>query len=186
MASTLTEDLYAKLVNEEDARVCREIPDEACREVPRNFFLLIGSCVLTKLGDARANPKTVLTWMMDAIGAPIALTGLLVPIRESGSLIPQLVIAAFVRRRAIRKWVWVLGSLLQASAILAMGLTAWFFRGIVAGVLVVASLVVFSLARGLSSVAAKDVLGKTIPKTRRGRVNVRDVLEAARRHVWRR
>jgi hypothetical protein len=171
MASTLTEGLYAKLVNEEDARVCREIPDEACREVPRNFFLLIGSYVLTKLGDSIANPKTTLTWMMDAIGAPVALTGLLVPIRESGSLIPQLVIAAFVRRQPIRKWVWVLGSLLQAAAILAMGLTACFFDGIVAGGVVVASLTVFSLARGLSSVAAKDVLGKTIPKTRRGRVN---------------
>jgi hypothetical protein len=36
---------------------------------------------------------------------------------------------------------------------------------------VVALVVVFSLARGLSSVAAKDVLGKTIPKTRRERVN---------------
>ena len=171
MASTLTDDLYAKLVNEEDARVCREIPDEACREVPRNFFLLIGSYVLTKLGDSIANPKTTLTWMMDAIGAPVALTGLLVPVRESGSLIPQLVIAAFVRRQPVRKWVWVVGSLLQAAAVLAMGLTAWWMSGAAAGAAVVASLAVFSLARGLSSVAAKDVLGKTIPKTRRGRVN---------------
>ena len=37
------DDLYATLVNEEDARVCREIPDTACREVPRNFFLLIAT-----------------------------------------------------------------------------------------------------------------------------------------------
>jgi hypothetical protein len=169
--STLTEDLYAKLVNEEDARVCREIPDEACREVPPNFFLLIGSYVLTKLGDSIANPKTTLTWMMDAIGAPVALTGLLVPVRESGSLIPQLIIAAFVRRQPVRKWVWVVGSLLQAAAVFAMGLTAWKLGGTVAGTAVVASLAVFSLSRGLSSVAAKDVLGKTIPKTRRGRVN---------------
>ncbi len=171
MAASLTEDLYAKLVNDEDARVCREIPDSACREVPRNFFLLIGSYVLTKLGDSIANPKTTLTWMMDAIGAPVALTGLLVPVRESGSLIPQLIIAAAVRRRAVRKWVWVVGSLIQSAAVLAMGLTAWFLDGVAAGVGVVAALTVFSLARGLSSVAAKDVLGKTIPKTRRGRVN---------------
>jgi hypothetical protein len=171
MATTLTDNLYAKLVNEEDARVCREIPDEACREVPRNFFLLIGSYVLTKLGDSIANPKTTLTWMMDAIGAPVALTGLLVPVRESGSLIPQLVIAAFVRRQPVRKWVWVVGSLLQAGAVLATGLVAWFLAGVAAGLAVVGSLAVFSLARGLSSVAAKDVLGKTIPKTRRGRVN---------------
>ena len=167
----LVDDLYSKLVNEEDARVCREIPEAACVEVPRNFFLLIGSYVLTKLGDAIANPKTTLTWMMDAIGAPVSLTGLLVPVRESGSLIPQLVIAAFVRRRPVRKWVWATGSLIQAGAVLAMGLTAWFFKGVLAGVLVVALLALFSLARGLSSVAAKDVLGKTIPKTRRGRVN---------------
>jgi hypothetical protein len=171
VTSNLTEDLYAKLVNEEDARVCREIPEEACHEVPRNFFLLIGSYLLTKLGDSIANPKTTLTWMMDAIGAPVALTGLLVPVRESGSLIPQLVIAAYVRRQPVRKWVWVVGSLLQAAAVLAMGLIAWFLRGVAAGAAVVACLVVFSLARGLSSVAAKDVLGKTIPKTRRGRVN---------------
>jgi hypothetical protein len=171
MATTLSEDLYAKLVNEEDARVCREIPDQACREVPRNFFVLIGSYVLSKLGDSIANPKTTLTWMMEAIGAPVSLTGLLVPVRESGSLIPQLVIAAVVRRRPIRKWVWVVGSLLQAGAVMAMALIAWLLSGAAAGTAVIASLIVFSLARGLSSVAAKDVLGKTIPKTRRGRVN---------------
>ncbi len=171
MAVSVADDLYAKLVNEEDARVCREIPEAACREVPRNFFLLIGSYVLTKLGDAIANPKTTLTWMMDAIGSPVALTGLLVPVRESGSLIPQLIIAAYVRRQPVRKWVWVAGSLIQGGAVLAMGLIAWFLKGTVAGGAVIASLVIFSLARGLSSVAAKDVLGKTIPKTRRGRVN---------------
>lgn len=112
MATTLTDNLYAKLVDEEEARVCREIRDEACREVSRNFFPLVGSYVLTKLGDSIASPKTTLTWMMDAIGAPVALTGPLVPIRESGSLIPQLVIAGFVRRQPVRKWVWVAGGLL--------------------------------------------------------------------------
>ena len=171
MSSTLIDGLYAKLVNEEDARVCREIPQSACREVPRNFFLLIASYVLTKLGDAVANPKTTLTWMMDAVGAPVALTGLLVPIRESGSLVPQLAIAAWVRRQPVRKWAWVVGSVLQAVAVAGMAAAAFFARGVTAGVIVVACLCGFSLARGLSSVAAKDVLGKTIPKTRRGRVN---------------
>lgn len=171
MARSLIDDLYAKLVNEEDARVCREIPDTACREVPRNFLLLIASYVMTKLGDAVANPKTTLTWMMDAIGAPVALTGLLVPVRESGSLIPQLVIAAYVRRQPLRKWVWVTGSVMQALSVTAMAIAAWLLGGVAAGVIVVVCLGIFSLARGLSSVAAKDVLGKTIPKTRRGRVN---------------
>jgi hypothetical protein len=170
MTSSLTEDLYAKLVNEEDARVCRDISEEACREVPRNVFLLIGSSFLTKLGDALANPKTTLAWLMSVLGAPVMLTGFLVPVRESGSLIPQLIIAAYVRRKPVRKWVWILGSLLQAAAVAAMALVAFRLSGEAAGVGLLAALVVFSLARGLSSVASKDVLGKTVPRTRRGRV----------------
>jgi hypothetical protein len=63
---------------EEDARVCKDIPEKACTEVPRNFFR-IGAAVL----------------------------------------------------------------------------------GLV---------ILFSLARGLCSVASKDVIGKTVPKTRRGRL----------------
>jgi MFS family permease len=171
MATKITDELYARLVNEEDARVCRDISEEACHEVPRNFFLLIGSSFLTKLGDAIANPKTTLSWVMSTLGAPVALTGFLVPVRESGSLIPQLVIAAYVRRRPVRKWVWILGSLLQAVAVAAMALVTLRLSGVGAGVGILASLVVFSLARGLSSVASKDVLGKSIPRTRRGRVN---------------
>jgi len=170
MTSSLSEELYTRLVNEEDARVCREITEEACVEVPRNFFLLIGSSFLSKLGDALANPKTTLAWLMSALGAPVAFTGLLVPVRESGSLIPQLAIAAWVRRKPIRKWVWVLGGLLQATAVAAMAVVALTLSGPAAGAGLLASLVVFSLARGLSSVASKDVLGKTIPRTRRGRV----------------
>ncbi len=171
MASSLPEDLYARLFNEEDARVCRDISDEACVEAPRNFLLLIASSFLTKLGDATASAKTTLPWLMSALGAPVALTGLLVPIRESGSLIPQLVIAAWVRRQPLRKWAWVLGAVLQAGAVAAMAWVASTLSGAAAGAALLGALVVFSLSRGLSSVASKDVLGKTIPRTRRGRVN---------------
>ena len=87
------EQLYGLIANEEDARVCTDISDDACREVPRNFFLILASNVLTKLGDLLISPKTVLAWLMSAIGAP-ALVAWLVPIRESGSLVPQMVIAA--------------------------------------------------------------------------------------------
>lgn len=30
--------LYDQVTGEEDARVCKEIPDEACADQPRNFF----------------------------------------------------------------------------------------------------------------------------------------------------
>lgn len=164
------EKIYTRLSNEEDARVCKEISDEACKYVPSNFFLLIISSTFTKLGDALSSPKTVLAWLMSYVNAPVALIGFLVPIRESGSMLPQIFIAGYIRRLQLRKWVWVTGSLLQFTAIAGIGVVSLFFRGATAGWLILFLLVLFSLSRGLSSVASKDVLGKTIPKTRRGRL----------------
>lgn len=163
--------LYRQLVSEEDARVCTDISDEACHVAPGNFILQVATQFLTKLGDAIANPKTVLAWLMSALGAPAVLTAFLVPIRESGSLIPQLIIAAWVRARAVRKWVFVLGCILQGLAVASMGLIAVTLQGATAGAALIGTLAIFSLARGLCSVASKDVLGKTVPKTRRGRVS---------------
>lgn len=170
-ASKRLEDLYQNLVNEEDARVCKDIDEQACKVVPGNFLLQVLTQFLTKLGDAIANPKTVLAWLLAALAAPGVFTAFLVPVRESGSLIPQLVIASFVRRQAVRKWTFVLGSILQALAVLAMAAIAVTLNGSAAGFALLSALVVFSLSRGLCSVASKDVLGKTVPKTRRGRVS---------------
>lgn len=162
--------LYSLIANEEDARVCKDIPDEACREVPRNFFLILAANVLTKLGDLLISPKTVLAWLMSAVGAP-ALVAWLVPIRESGALIPQMVIGAWVRRKAVRKWFWTLGSVGQSVSVLAMAGSVWFLEGYRAGGGLLVALIAFSLSRGFCSVAMKDVQGKCIPKTRRGRLS---------------
>jgi len=169
-SDSTTEQLYALIANEEDARVCKDIPEDACREVPRNFFLILASNVLTKLGDLLISPKTVLAWLLSAVGAP-ALVAWLVPIRESGSMVPQMVIAAWVRRKPVRKWFWMLGSFGQAISVVCMAASIWFFDGYTAGGGLIASLVAFSLARGFCSVSMKDVQGKCIPKTRRGRLS---------------
>jgi hypothetical protein len=165
-----TDRLYSLLVEEEDARVCLDIPEEACSEVPGNFFKLGLAQTLTKLADELSNAKTVLPWLLGAVGAPVALVGFLVPIRESGSLLPQLFIAAAVRSRPKRKNVWMFGGVLQALFLGAMVAAALALRGALAGAAVLLLLALFSLARGLVSVASKDVIGKTIPKTRRGRL----------------
>jgi predicted MFS family arabinose efflux permease len=170
-ASRVVDSIYERLANEEDARVCKDISPEACRYVPANFIRIVASSFLTKTGDALINPKTVLAWLVNFMGAPAFVLALLVPVRESGSMIPQLAIAAWVRRKPIRKWTWVLGACLQGLAVAAIGAIAFLLRGLAAGIAVLAAVVVFSLARGLCSVSSKDVLGKTIPKTRRGRVS---------------
>lgn len=166
-----TESVYDKLMNEEDARVCKAIDESACKVVPGNFFLTIISYFFNKLADSIANTKVIIPWIMESLNVPLFLISFLVPIRESGSLLPQLLIAAFVRKMPIRKYVWSIGAFLQAISMIGIGVVAWNMTGLSAGLFIIALIIVFSLSRGLSSVAAKDVLGKTIPKTRRGALN---------------
>lgn len=160
--------LFEWLTGDEDSRMCRDIPDEACHEQPRNFLLHLAASLGNKLADELSSARLVLPWLLGVIGAPLWMVGLLVPIRESGALLPQLFVAGFIRLRPERKWVWVLGGTLQALAAALLALLALFGSGGVGGGLVLAVLVALSLARGLSSIATKDVMGKTIAKQRRG------------------
>ena len=162
--------LYAFINKEEGERVCKGIDTEACEKAPRNYFLIMFSNMLTSLGDTLSNPKTVLAWLMNFINAPVYLISFIVPIRESGSMLPQIAIASLVRKNEIRKWIYVFGSVLQAGAIASIGWVGLYFKGAEAGWFIIIALVFFSLSRSLCSVASKDVLGKTIPKTRRGRL----------------
>ncbi|KFL36912.1 MFS transporter [Arenimonas donghaensis] len=162
--------VYDALVGDEDGRVCKDIPESACTSVPGNFLRQLGAMTLTKLGDALASPKTTLPWTLGALGAPAWMVGLLVPIRESGSMLPQLFIAARIRALPLRKPAWLLGAGLQAAAVLAMAASVFWLQGAPAGAVLLGLLACFSVARGINSVASKDVIGKTVPRTRRGRL----------------
>lgn len=163
--------LYERLAEDDEGRVCKAISDEACQVVPGNFLRTLVANTLTSIGDRVASAKTTLPWLLGHLGAPAWCLSLLVPIRESGSMLPQMLIGAAVRRRAVRKWVWVLGSLLQGVSLAAIGFVGLTLQGLAAGLAVLLLLTVFSLARGACSISYKDVLGKTIPKTRRGRLS---------------
>jgi hypothetical protein len=162
------EDLYNRITGDEDARVCKEIPEAACKDQPHNFFAYLGANLLGKVADEIASAKLVIPWLFGALGVPASLTGFLVPIREAGVLLPQLAVAAAVRRLAIRKGVWILGAILSALSLVGMAAVALTLDGVAAGGAILLMLVLFSLARGLCSVSAKDVLGKTVSKSRRG------------------
>lgn len=166
--SDLTRDIYGLLTGDEDARVCRDIPESACREQPRNFLVHFASLVASKTGDRLASPKLVLSWLMTHLGAPAWMLGFLVPLRESLSLLPQLFVAGYMRAAGVRKWFWVGGSVVQGIAVMGMAFAALTLEGIMAGGSILALLAFFSVARGVCSVAEKDVLGKTVGKNRRG------------------
>jgi len=166
--SSPLDSLYDLITGDEDARVCKDIPSESCHDQPRNFFAYLVANLMTKVADELASAKLVLPWLIGWLGAPALIVGLLVPIREAGVLVPQLAVAAYIRRLPLRKWVWILGSLASAVALALMALAAATLTGALAGWTIVGLLVLFSLMRGLCSVSAKDVLGKTVSKARRG------------------
>lgn len=125
---------------------------------------------MTKLGDVLTNPKTVLTWMLSSVGAPVALLSMLVPVRESGSMLPQVFVSGLVKRASRRKWVFVAGALAQAWVVALIGVGALWLPPHVAGWMVLACVAVFAVARSFCSISSKDVLGRTVPKGFRGRV----------------
>lgn len=168
MTQTTVETAFEMLTGEDDGRVCKDIPDSACKELPENFFRHVSSLSLTKTADGLIDPKLVLSWLLNALGAPAAIIGLLVPVREAGALLPQLFTAASLRQLAKRKWAWVFGSVGQGLAALSIALTALFAEGALAGWLILGALAFLALARSVCSVTYKDVLGKTVSKSKRG------------------
>ncbi|ALM51648.1 MFS transporter [Halomonas huangheensis] len=156
------------LNGDDDSRMCLDIPDNACRHQPRNFMLHLLAALGNKLADEMSSARLVLPWLLGTMGAPTWMVGLLVPIREAGALLPQVLVAGFIRLKPERKWWWVIGSLAQSAAACCLSLLALFSSGALGGSLVLLVLVALSLARGLQSIATKDVLGKTIAKRRRG------------------
>ena len=163
-------DLGHLVFSRKEDRVCEDIPESACAKQPQNAGIHIASLSATKFGDALIDPKLVLPWLLNAVGAPAAAIGLLVPLRESLALLPQIAESHRVRRLPQRKWIWSVGSLIQSVAIAAMAGTLAIFDGALAGWLTVLFLAIFALGRSLASVSYKDVLGKTISKGHRGAV----------------
>lgn len=153
-------------------RITGADPDSAdlAKSEPRNAVIHILSLALTKLSDGLVNPKLVLAWLMNASGAPGVVIGALVPVREAGSLLPQLVIAPLVQRAKLRKRVWAFGSFVQGLAALGIAAAFLFLDGPTAWSSALACLAVLSAARAVCSVSHKDALARTVGKTRRGAI----------------
>jgi len=162
--------LYAWLTDDAEPRACKAIPEEACEAVPRSFLLNAANGASTKLAEELASPGVVLPWLLQSLAAPVVLVGWLEPLRQGGSLLPQLLVSAQIRRRSVRKWFWVGAGLTQAVALVVMASVAAVAEGLVAGLVLLAGLLVFSVASGVGSVAFSDVVGKTIPKGKRGQL----------------
>lgn len=142
--------------------------DAEKKQVARAFLLICCTNFFSKFADLLASPKITLTWLMQALGAPAFAISLIVPIREAGSMLPQLLLAGPVASRPRKQRLYQAGTVFQALAIFGVVLTALSFTGLSAAVLIVILVTLFSLGRCLCSLSSKAVLGAVIPKSMRG------------------
>src|SRR5690606_26154637 len=145
--------------------------DAQQRATAHNGLRQVAANTLQAIGDQVVNAKTVLPWLFASLGTPAVLIGLLVPIRESGSMLPQAALTPFIKGMRPRRRAWVAGAAGQAAATALMAFAAATMTGTAAGVAILVALALFALARSLCSLAGKDVMGDTIPKGERGQIN---------------
>lgn len=168
-SESATERAYRILSGDDgDERACEAIPESACTALPRNYTLNVANGAATKLAEQIAGPNLVLPWLLAALGVPAVIVGLLMPVKQVFSLLPQLAVSGWIRRVARRQRVWCAAGITQAAALLAMAAAVLALPPLAAGLAVVVLLAVFSSASGAGSVAFQDVAGKTVPKGRRG------------------
>src|SRR5690625_3470197 len=107
------------------------------------------------VGDQLVAAKTVLPWLFQFAGVPAALTGLLVPIRESGSMLPQAALTPWVLNAPSRKKLWIVGGIIQALAALGIAVAAVVMESLALGLVVLVLLGVLSIGRALCSITGK-------------------------------
>lgn len=147
-----------------------DLTDAAAKVEAPNGLRHIASLSMTKVADGLIDPKLMLSWLLTSLGAPAVYAGALVPIRESGALLPQMLMASRVQAMQRRKWAWVAGSAGQGLFAALIVVAALTLQGAAAGFAICAALGGLALSRAACSVSYKDILGKTVGKSRRGAI----------------
>ncbi|WP_338517251.1 MFS transporter [Alteromonas gracilis] len=134
---------------------------------------LIAGLSLNKLADLLISAKTTLPALMLSIGAPTWMVGWLVPIRESGALLPQALLSFYLRGHSKRHIVWRAGMIIQTLSVACILLALFMSssgatNSAVSGAIVLIALVLLSLGRSACSLTVKDMEADVAEKGERG------------------
>ncbi len=134
----------------------------------RNQWVIVISTFFTKLGDLLLNPKVTLVALVQQLGGNSLAVSMIVPIRESMSMIPQVALAPLLNKHSRYLLMYRVGAILQAVSVLAIALVALLVDGALAVWGILALLLSFSVARCLCSLTSKAILGEAVEKGERG------------------
>ncbi|WP_462416937.1 hypothetical protein [Kytococcus sp. Marseille-QA3725] len=114
MREDLSRTVWDRVVTDPDAGT-EQLDPAATEALPRNGTRILGATSLLNTADQLIHAPTVLTWALTGLGAPGWTVGLLVPVRESGSMLPQSALTPWVRSTRRRNRLVALGALVQAA-----------------------------------------------------------------------
>lgn len=137
----------------------------------KNYTALLWSKISSHLADELSQSKTVLTWLAHSLQVPVSIVSFFVPLRESGSMLPQIFLAPVIKKYKYRKKIWMIGAIAQSVSLLGIVLVSFVYTALTLGIFILMFLLLFSLGRSLCSIVSKDVVGKTVAKSSRGRLS---------------
>lgn len=141
----------------------------------RPFQRLLSISTLTQLSDEIVSAKIILPWLFVILGAPAWMLSLLVPLKESGALLPQWSVQQVLKARFSTASIWRMGMLVQGCSILSLlVILSLYIRGSdlpsFLFYLALVSVGTGSLGRALCSFTIKDIQAHNIPKGERGKL----------------
>lgn len=138
-----------------------------------NFNALLFDGSFFSIGAAFLEANTLFPAFVSLLTRNSVLIGLVSSIRNAGYLLPQLLVAGYAERLPYKKPLLKINGLVNRLSVLAMAAVAYFLAGTnpsLALIGIFAAITIFSLTDGIGGVPWTDMVAKTIPNTRRGRL----------------
>ena len=131
-------------------------------------FLVQG--VVLGISYQLTSPRLVLPFLYLAVGAPLYLAGLLLPIVQVSRLTAQLASAPMLGGDALRKWYMALALITMALALAIVGLASTQPGAVWLAALFLLVAGVVGVTQGVSSLAYQDLIGRVLPEHRRNAI----------------
>ncbi len=136
----------------------------------RNYALhLLGGGFLF-IGLEFGNMRLVVPWIDTQLGVAYFLVALIVPVLQFGLIAAQLGAAPLIARAALRKQPVVGFCLVLVASLVAIIVAAVTLPPLLAGLALLVCVLCFGTSHGIFNVGYDDLLAKTIPEARRGRL----------------
>ena len=138
-----------------------------------NFASLVLDGVCFAIGAAFIEANTLLPSLVSLLTSNSVFIGLASTIRNAGYLLPQLFVAGYAERLPFKKPLLRVNGIINRFSVLLMALVIFFLaeqQPQVALFALLAAISLFSVSDGIGGVPWTDLVAKSIPSTRRGRL----------------